>query len=144
MPGFQACNSSWICIMAESDNSDSVAGDQPGTAFSLANQSNEQLMSNISFKMKDLECLSIATGIWGVWCKCHNLSIIPPPEHNFEHNTLGFTGDARKHSTLFYEHNPTDPSRGWEDNSACRVLFTLYRAFSHDVYIRYVSIPPKQ
>ena len=39
--------------MAESDNSDSAAGDQPGTASSLVNQSNEQLMSNISFKMKD-------------------------------------------------------------------------------------------
>ena len=36
--------------MAESDNSDSAAGDQPGTASSLANQSNEQLLSNISFK----------------------------------------------------------------------------------------------
>ena len=28
--------------MAESDNSDSVAGDQARTAYSLANQSNEQ------------------------------------------------------------------------------------------------------
>lgn len=50
---FKLVYSSWICIMAESDNSDSAAGDQPGTASSLANQSNEQLMSNISFKMKD-------------------------------------------------------------------------------------------
>ena len=39
--------------MAESHNSDSAAGDQPGSASSLANQSNEQLMSNISFKIKD-------------------------------------------------------------------------------------------
>ena len=29
--------------MAESDNSDSAAGDQPGTASSIANQSNEQV-----------------------------------------------------------------------------------------------------
>lgn len=50
---FKLVYSSWICIMTESDNSDSAAGDQPGTASSLANQSNEQLMSNISFKMKD-------------------------------------------------------------------------------------------
>lgn len=50
---FKLVYSSWICIMAESDNSDSAAGDQPGTASSLANQSNEQLMFNISFKMKD-------------------------------------------------------------------------------------------
>ena len=39
--------------MAESDNSDSADCDQRGTDSSLANQSNEQLMSNISFKMKD-------------------------------------------------------------------------------------------
>ena len=29
--------------MAESDNSDSATGDQPGTASSLTNQSNEQV-----------------------------------------------------------------------------------------------------
>ena len=41
----------------------------------------------------------------------HNLSIIPPVKHNFKHNTRypSFTGDARKHNTLFFEHNPADP-----------------------------------
>ena len=33
--------------MAESDNSDSAAGDQPGTASSLANQSNEQVTNEV-------------------------------------------------------------------------------------------------
>ena len=40
------------------------------------------------------------------------MSIIPPYERNFEHNIyLGFIGDAEKHNTRFYEHNPSDYSR---------------------------------
>lgn len=42
---FKLVYSSWICIMAESDNSDSAAGDQPGTVL---------LLSNISFKNERL------------------------------------------------------------------------------------------
>ena len=42
----------------------------------------------------------------------HNLSIIPLAEHNFEHGTPCFTGDARKHNTLFFEHKPTNPNFG--------------------------------
>ena len=44
--------------------------------------------------MKDQECLLIGTGLWGVgWGVSvilvrHNLSIIPPVKHNFDHNTL--------------------------------------------------------
>ena len=42
--------------------------------------------------MKDYECLLIGTGLRGwsgsVILVQHNLSIISPVEHNFEHNTL--------------------------------------------------------
>ena len=51
-------------------------------------------------------------GGWGesVILVRHNLSIIPPVEHNFERNTLvSWAGDARKHNILFFEHNPADP-----------------------------------
>ena len=118
--------------MTESDNSDSAAGDQPGTASSLANQSNEQLMSNISFKMKDWECLSIATGLWGVWCKCHNLSIIPPPSISL--GIIPLVSRVTPENIIRYFTSIIQQTlvRGQEDSSACRVLFTLYRAFSHD------------
>ena len=89
--------------LAESDNSDSAAGDQPGTVL---------LLSNISFKNERPGMFISRYRPMGVEWKCHNLSIKPLAEHNFEHNTLGFTGDARKHNTLFYKHNPTDLSRG--------------------------------
>ena len=38
----------------------------------------------------------------------HNLSIMPPAEHNFKHMYSGFKGDARRHNTIFFEHHPTD------------------------------------
>ena len=36
--------------MEESDNSDSAAGDQPGTAISLVNQSNEQVTNVLQLR----------------------------------------------------------------------------------------------
>ena len=63
--------------------------------------------------MKYQECLLIGTGLWRVrWGVSVilvrlNLSIIPPVKHNFDHNTLV----SRKHSTLFFEHDPADPRK---------------------------------
>ena len=42
----------------------------------------------------------------GVILVRHNFSIRHPAEENFEHNH----DSARKHDTLFFEHNPTDPT----------------------------------
>ena len=39
----------------------------------------------------------------------HNLSIIPPVEHNFEHNTLVLRVTPESIILIFFEHNPADP-----------------------------------
>ena len=39
----------------------------------------------------------------------HNLSIIPPVEHNFEHNTLVSRVTPESIILYFFEHNPADP-----------------------------------
>ena len=39
----------------------------------------------------------------------HNFSIIPPVEHNFEHNTLVSRVTPESLILYFFEHNPTGP-----------------------------------
>ena len=68
---------------------------------------------------------------WKCHFSRHNFSIIPPAEHNF-----GLMGDTGKHNTLFFEHNPTDPSeqgtRAPDDNGEVTgrmgniLIFALY------------------
>ena len=56
-----------------------------------------------------------------VW---HCLSIVSPALYP------GFKGDARKHNTLFFEHNPTD-SRGRAGPVTEISIFATEMKFSH-------------